>query len=224
MNNGQFLLKYDDFFKEHMISDDNEGKLYELLSIYDDNYFIAIKASERFKESLKRFKNSEGQDDSFSKSIDVLYDMNMYIRMLATVDDILIKIILYTHLVYKQNKLGISIPKFESNTIQPFRNEIETEKLAKAGYPQLPDVTNRLTRKYRNDITHGNELMITKGIVKEGAFVTFVGPDGIYNHNNRIFDRVKKELEFDLKVIDGNQKIIEEKILSVLDLVKEHRE
>ncbi|MEB6277509.1 hypothetical protein [Staphylococcus gallinarum] len=223
MNNGQFLLKYNDFFKEHMISDDNEGKLYKLLGIYDDNYFITMKANERFKESLKKFKNSEGQNDSFSKSIDVLYDMNMYIRMLATVDDILIKISLYTYLVYKQNKLGLPTPKFESKTIQPFRNEIETEKLTKAGYPQLPDVNNRLTRKYRNDITHGNELMINKGIVKEKGLVTFIGPEGVYNRNNRNFDRVKKELESDLKVIDENQKIIEEKILSVLDVIKGHR-
>lgn len=221
MNNGQFLMDYEDLFKTYILSDDIEGRLYRLLQIYDDNYFMAMKSSERFVKALKSFDNSKESDDSFENAIDVLYDMNMYIRMLATLDDILIKISVYTYGL-SNNVITNELPNIKSGSINNFRNYFNKNKLEKDNYPPLPTKLNRETRKHRNDITHGGELMLNKGIVQEERLTSFYSPKGTWKFNNDIFKRTKSELETDLKTINHIQSILESKILGITNLVKKY--
>ncbi|MCD8904342.1 hypothetical protein K2V56_02540 [Staphylococcus chromogenes] len=221
MNNGQFLMEYKDLFKTYMPSDDIEGCLYRLLQIYDDNYFMAMKSSERFSKSLKDFDVNKEGDKSFESAINVVYDMNMYIRMLATLDDILIKISVYTYSL-SNNMDKNNLPSIECGTINNFRDFFKKNKLEKDNFPPLPTKLNRETRKYRNDITHGEKLMLNKGIVQERGITSFIGPKGTWNFNNDIFQRINTELKIDLKTINHIQSMLENKILEITDLVKKY--
>lgn len=221
MNNGQFLMDYKDLFKTYMHRDVVEGRLYRLLQIYDDNYFMAMKSSERFGKSLKDFYNNKESDDSFNNAINVLYDMNMFIRMLATLDDILIKISVYTYGL-SNNVNKNELPSIKNGSINDFRNYFNKNKLEKDNYPPLPTKLNRETRKYRNDITHGGELMLNKGIVQDKGLTEFYSPKGTWTFNNDIFQRTKDELETDLNTIKHIQAMLENEILRITDLVKKY--
>lgn len=105
-NNGQFLLEYEDIFDSYLPKENNEGKLYRLLEVFDDNMYVTVMAVNKFEKKLGLFEKSEGEENSFVLGLDTLYHMNMYIRMLATLDDILIKIGVYTHLVDKEKMMG----------------------------------------------------------------------------------------------------------------------
>ncbi|PTJ22084.1 hypothetical protein [Staphylococcus simulans] len=221
MNNGQFLMEYKDSLKTYIYSDNVEGRLYKLLQIYDDNYFMAMESSERFGNALKYFDNFKESDDSFENAINVLYDMNMYIRMLATLDDILIKISVYTYGLFN-NVNKNELPSIKSGSINDFRDYFKKNKLDKDNYLPLPTKLNRETRKYRNDITHGGELMLNKGIIQDKELTKFYSPKGTWTFNNDIFKRTKSELETDLKTINHIQSILENKILGITDLVKKY--
>ncbi|MHC3758875.1 hypothetical protein ACYDLZ_06490 [Staphylococcus succinus] len=222
MSEDQFHLKYKDFFKAHIPRNDNEGTLYRLLETYDDNYVILVVAMGEFEKNYNEFQNDGYCEGSFRKCLDVLYHMSNYIRMLATIEDILIKISVYAGLVSKEVETGEKIEKFETENPNGFREEYKELKLVNKGYPKLPNKHNRKTRKYRNDITHGNELMITKGMVKEKGMVFGISAQGVYDHNLKVFQKVHGEIKSDLAIIDSNRKIIESKVIKLIDVEKEN--
>lgn len=220
MYNGQFLLEYKEIEDREIPKENNEGKLYKMLEIFDDNLFVAVMATNRFEKSLGLFEKSEGEQNSFDLGLDTLYHMNMYIRMLATLDDILIKIGVYTHLVDKEKSSGQLIETYAPKKDEYFRNKYQTLKLEKKGYQKLPSVDNRYTRKYRNDITHGNELMITKGTVIEKGITMDKSPSFIFDYNLNIFNETKQKMMRDLDIIYSNQNFYEKKITNLIDVKK----
>ncbi|MCD8920909.1 hypothetical protein K2V69_09375 [Staphylococcus gallinarum] len=219
-NRGQFLLEYEDLFDSHIPKENNEGKLYKLLEVYDDNLYVAVMAIQKFENSLGVFEKSEGEENSFSLGLDTLYHMNMYIRMLATLDDILIKIGVYTHLVDEEKSSGQLMETYMPEHDSEFRGKYERLRLERKGYPKLPNRNNRNTRKYRNDITHGSELMITKGTVIEDSIIKDISPSGVFERNLKVFNETKEKMINDLDIIYKNQNFFEDKIVSLIDVRK----
>ena len=219
-NNGQFLLEYEDIFDSYLPKENNEGKLYRLLEVFDDNMYVTVMAVNKFEKKLGLFEKSEGEENSFVLGLDTLYHMNMYIRMLATLDDILIKISVYKHLVDKEKNDGEIVETYAPNKDECFRKKYEILKLEKKGYPKLPNKNNRNTRKYRNDITHGSELMITKGIVTEDGIIKDISPLGIFGRNLKVFNETKAKMMDDLDIIYENQDYYENKIVELIDVKK----
>lgn len=218
---GQFLLKYEDIYDYHVPKENNEGKLYKLLEVFDDNMYVTVMAIHKFEHSLGLFGKSEGEENSFNLGLDTLYHMNMYLRMLATLDDILIKIGVYTYLVNEEKNNGQIVETYVPKKDQHFRKKYEELKLEKNGYPELPNENNRKTRKYRNDITHGKELMITKGIVHEDGLTKVISPSAVFKRNLKVFNETKGKLMVDLDIIYERQNYYENKIVNLLDVKKE---
>lgn len=219
-NRGQFLLEYEDLLDSNIPKENNEGKLYKLLEVYDDNLYVAVMAIQKFENSLGLFEKSEGEENSFSLGLDTLYHMNMYIRMLATLDDILIKIGVYTHLVDEEKNGGQLMETYTPKHDSEFRGKYETLRLEKKGYPKLPNCNNRNTRKYRNDITHGSELMITKGTVIEDSIIKDISPSGVFERNLKVFNETKEKMTNDLDIIYKYQHFYEDKIVNLIDVRK----
>ncbi|MDW4095158.1 hypothetical protein QI297_09750 [Staphylococcus saprophyticus] len=220
MNNNQFRLVYNDFFKDKLPRDDNEGTLYKLMQVYDDNYFVLVVALNEFETKLKHYRENGYNGESFYLGVEVLYHMSSIIRMVATLEDILIKIYIFTQKVNDEKLMGIKLKKFKGYSIEDYRKEYFDLKLYKMYFPQLPFEKNRKTRKYRNDITHGDELMITKGEIKEKGVVWGISPEGVYTHNLKIFNKTEKEIAHDLQTLDKNRKKVEGKIIKLIDVHK----
>lgn len=220
MNSKQFLLVYNDFFKDKLPRDDNEGTLYKLMQVYDDNYYVLIIAFNEFERTLKLYRKNGYNDKSFSLGLEVLYHMSSIIRMIATSEDILIKIYIFTQKVNDEKMMKDKPKKFNGSSIDDYRKEYNKLQLYKMGYPKLPFEKNRRTRKYRNDITHGDELMITKGEIKEKGTVYGVSPEGVYTHNLKIFSKTEKEITYDMQTLDKNRKKVEDKIIKLIDVYK----
>ncbi|MDW3788494.1 hypothetical protein [Staphylococcus sp. LKG3-1] len=222
MSNNQFLLVYNDLFKDKLPRDDNEGTLYKLMQVYDDNYYVLVVALNEFERTLKTYRKKGYNDKSFSLGVEVLYHMSSIIRMIATSEDILIKIYIFTQKVNDEKLMGDKVKKYNGYSIEDYRKEYNKLKLHKMGYPKLPVEKNRRTRKYRNDITHGDELMITKGEIKKKSTVWSISPEGVYNHNLEIFNKTEKEIAHDLQTLDKNRKKVENKIINLIDVYKRH--
>lgn len=217
---GQFLLEYEDICDLNVPKENNEGRLYKLLEVYDDNVYVTVMALNKFENSLGLFEKSEGEDNSFTLGLDTLYHMNMYIRMLATLDDILIKIGVYTYLVSKEKENGQLIETYIPNKDAEYRSKYEMMKLESKGYPKLPNKNNRKTRKYRNDITHGSDLLITKGTVIEDGMLKDVSPLGVFKRNLNVFNETKEKIINDLDIIYENKNFYENKIVNLIDVSK----
>ena len=222
MSNNQFLLVYNDLFKDKLPRDDNEGTLYKLMQVYDDNYYVLVVALNEFERTLKTYRKKGYNDKSFSLGVEVLYHISSIIRMIATSEDILIKIYIFTQKVNDEKLMGDKVKKYNGYSIEDYRKEYNKLKLHKMGYPKLPVEKNRRTRKYRNDITHGDELMITKGEIKKKSTVWSISPEGVYNHNLEIFNKTEKEIAHDLQTLDKNRKKVENKIINLIDVYKRH--
>ena len=222
MSNNQFLLVYNDLFKDKLPRDDNEGTLYKLMQVYDDNYYVLVVALNEFERTLKTYRKKGYNDKSFSLGVEVLYHMSSIIRMIATSEDILIKIYIFTQKVNDEKLMGDKVKKYNGYSIEDYRKEYNKLKLHKMGYPKLTVEKNRRTRKYRNDITHGDELMITKGEIKKKSTVWSISPEGVYNHNLEIFNKTEKEIAHDLQTLDKNRKKVENKIINLIDVYKRH--
>lgn len=222
MSNNQFLFTYSDLFKDKYPRDDNEGTLFKLTQAYDDNYYVLVVALNKFERTLKIYQKEGYNDKSFNLGLEVLYHMSSIIRMIATLEDILIKVYIYTQKVNDEISMGNELQKFNGFSIDDYRKEYNKLQLYKMGYPKLPVEKNRRTRKYRNDITHGDELMITKGEIKKKGAVYGISPESVYNHNLKIFNETEKEIAHDLKTLDKNRKKVEGKIIKLIDVYKRH--
>lgn len=219
-NQGQFLLEYEDIYDCHVPKENNEGMLYKLLEVYDDNLYVTVMAIQKFENSLGFFEKNEGENNSFTLGLDTLYHMNMYIRMLATLDDILIKIGVYTYLVSKEKEDGQLKETYMPKKDGEYRSKCEKMKLQRQGYPELPTKNNRETRKFRNDITHGSDLLITKGTVIEDGMLKVVSPSGVFKRNLEVFNKTKEKMRNDLDIIYENQNFYENKIVNLIDVRK----
>lgn len=216
----QFLLYYKDLFKDKLPRDDNEGNLYKLMQVYDDNYYVLVVALNEFERTLKFYRKNGYNDKSFRLGVEVLYHMSSIIRMIATSEDILIKIYIFTQKVNDEKMMGEKLKKYNGYSIDDYRKEYNKLQLYKMGYPNLPVEKNRKTRKHRNDITHGDELMITKGEIKKKGAVWGISPEGVYTHNLKIFNKTEKEIAHDLHTLDKNRKKVEDKIIKLIDVYK----
>lgn len=130
----------------------------DLVVIYDRNrYFLAL-AEQEIKKRFEDFENNE-----IKESLILDYHITNSIRLISTLDDILIKIRCFTLMTdINENivKVGSLYNEEDENSkglTQDSREYFEQNKNKssnKKDYPNLPDKNNRYTREYRNKITH----------------------------------------------------------------------
>lgn len=216
----QFHLRFKSFFEEHFPLDGNKGELYSLLEFYDDNYFIMTEAQANFKKHLNEYIEEGKNSNSFRISLKVIYHMNMYIRMLATLDDILIKIGVYNHILDNINVSDDEIYKLKGESINTLRKYFNDPSRKRNDYPLLPSKLNRKTRLLRNDLTHNGELQLFKGLEKQKGIVGWSSPSGIFKRNLRSFEYIEERAKYDIEEITFVKNRLEVLVLNNLNVEK----
>ena len=176
--------------------------LYELTQVYDDNFYFFSKALENAFKKTKVYKD-EGVEKWFLNSLEVSYHLNMAIRMLATLEDLLIKISVNSFII-DNNIAHRFIDDVQSARKYYYNNNIKND----INYPDLPNVKNRATRKLRHHITHDGDIILKRGLVKEKGMQVVLGDEGYYDRNLEAFNEIYDFLESDInKVIDNKLKL-----------------
>lgn len=139
---------------------DNLAKQYiaDLVTLYDRNRFFLKLAEEEIKEYFDDFENNDEKENS---KLD--YHITNSIKLISTLDDILIKIRCFTLMIDINeciDKIGKLYNEENENSkglTQDSREYFEqniNESSNKKNYSNLPDKNNRYIRDYRNKITH----------------------------------------------------------------------
>ncbi|TDM15603.1 hypothetical protein [Macrococcus bovicus] len=215
MAKNQFLIKYDDpnslisAFGLGPIGGRIEEKLFDLLNIYDNNVFLYSFAEEKFQEIYDKVIES---DFDLSLLIKASFYLNVCLRMINTLDDILLKIIVYTHLHF--NGKSESELDDESNDYR-YRNYYD-KFIAKSntGYPQRATRSNRKTRKIRNDITHSGDTLLISNPIKEDDSYTVVSDKGLMDRNVELYTSIIFDMQDDIDEINKVRQQIETIILN----------
>lgn len=161
----QFLYSFN-FMAEELIKRNNEPlyELYEIISLFDGNFFHVIKAYSHFNDSFNNYKLAK--EETFQKLLDTTYHVNYCIRLLSTLDDIMNKLIVKIYL-YHNEKI-----KFEGQKAWDYTNFYKnTVKKDKHNELELPNINtiNKFTVNDRHIITHeGVDLIVDPVIEKDG--------------------------------------------------------
>lgn len=205
----QFQFESTDLFWGLYPDKNIEEMVFDLTKIFDDNMFILTKAKGYYKEAYNKYKE-EGAENWPENSIDVIYHLNMLVRMVNTLDDIIIKLTVNTFILHSDNPDWK--PKKEVGKSGAFYdNHINDSK-----YPEKPSEANRYTRSLRNYITHDGDILLQHDFVtveKNGVELkALLGKEGYYEHNLKKFEEVYQKVDSDIeKILEGRDKL--EKLL-----------
>lgn len=227
MWNDQFHIEYNhsgrlDFaFGFGLVGSDNEAKLYNLLKTYDNNYYLYVVAEENFDRAFLDVIKSENYN--LQLIIDTSFYLNICLRMINTLDDILLKIMVYSHLHF--NGFDESkIPKNlygDNNYKAYYKNFIKNNSIK---YPNIGTQKNRKTRKIRNDITHDGESLIISNPVSDGdGIYSIVSFEGLKERNINLYIEIINNISSDLKEIKHSRRDIETIILTDKNFIKNYK-
>lgn len=206
----QFHFESKDLFFGLYGDNSIEEVVFNLTKVFDDNIFILMKSIDYYKEAYNLYLE-DGVKDWFKNSIDVIYHLNMMIRMVTTVDDIIIKLTANTFILIVDNDEWV--PK---NTVGK-STEFYKKHINDSKYPEIPSASNRYTRTLRNDVTHDGDIILQRGWVtrseelepgKKVDMKVMLGPEGFYDHNLKRFDEIYKKIERDVeKILEERDKL-----------------
>lgn len=187
-----------------------EDVVFNLTKVFDDNIFILIKSEEYYKMAYNRYIK-EGYEKWFKNSIDVVYHLNMLIRMVNTVDDIIIKLTANTFIL-NEDKDKWKPKKTVGKSTDFYDKHINDSK-----YPEKPSKANRYTRTLRNDVTHDGDIILQRNWVtkfKETEpgvkmeYKAMLSQEGNYEHNLRNFDKIYQNVVSDVdKILEEREKL-----------------
>lgn len=221
LSDDQFLIKYIDknslfhAFGMDPIGDSVDVKLFNNIKIYDNNVYLFSLAEKEFDKAY--LKVIEEKDFNLSYLIDTSFYLNVCIRMLNTLDDILLKIMVYSHLHFNgsnENVLSRSDKKYEIYYDAVIEN-------AQDNYPPRATRTNRETRDIRNKITHhGEPLLITNPVEIGDGIYTQYSLEGIREKNIELYEKIIKQKNSDISEIKRIKNELEKIILCDNHFVK----
>jgi len=217
----QFHIEYDnsnrlDFaFGFGLIGDDVEAKLYNLLKTYDSNYYLYSVAEENFDKAFLEVVREESYN--LQLIINASFYLNICLRMVNTLDEIMTKIMVYSHL-YFNNTTDKVLTKNDNKYKNYYDINIVHDSVS---YPDRGTRKNRKTRSIRNDITHDGESLIINNPVKEGSGIySFVTLDGLKIRNIELYIKIINEISEDIRVLKQDRKDLEAIILKDKHFVK----
>ncbi|MGI2244273.1 MULTISPECIES: hypothetical protein [unclassified Staphylococcus] len=207
---------------------DNLAKEYiaDLVVLYDRNRFFLALAEEEIKECFDDFENNETKEN-----LKLDYHITNSIKLISTLDDILIKIRCFTLMtdinenIDKVGRLYNGEDKDSKGLTQDSREYFEqnkNESSNKKDYPNLPDKNNRYTRDYRHKITHeGLSFYQTSHIVIDGLILG--GPqEFMISQNKRKITEIRGLIKEDTDILDKEQEQLDSIIKKHLKLNKNY--
>ncbi|MCJ0953560.1 hypothetical protein [Mammaliicoccus sciuri] len=187
-----------------------EDVVFNLTKVFDDNIFILIKAEEYYKRAYDKYRKG-GYENWFKNSIDVVYHLNMLIRMVNTVDDIIVKLTANTFI------LNVDKDRWKPKIEVGKSNDFYDKHINDNKYPEKPNKHNRYTRTLRNDVTHDGDIILQRNWItkveevepgKNVEYKAILSQEGNYEHNlenfNQIYQNVIKDVE---KILEERVKI-----------------
>lgn len=185
-----------------------EDVVFNLTKVFDDNIFILIKAEEYYKKAYAKY-SEEGYENWFKNSIDVVYHLNMLIRMVNTVDDIIVKLTANTYI------LNVDKKRWKPKIKVGKSKDLYDKHINDSKYPEKPSKDNRYTRTLRNDVTHDGDIILQRNWItkieevepgKNVEYKAILSQEGNYEHNLKNFDKIYQN------VIKDVEKILEERV------------
>lgn len=205
---------------------DNLAKQYiaDLVVLYDRNRFFLALGEEEIKECFDDFENNETKEN-----LKLDYHITNSIKLISTLDDILIKIRCFTLMtdinenIDKVGRLYNGEDKDSKGLTQDSREYFEqnkNESRNKKDFPNLPDKNNRYTRDYRHKITHeGLSFYQTSHIEIDGLILG--GPqEFMISQNKRKIAEIRGLIKEDTDILDKEQEQLDSIIKKHLKLNK----
>ncbi|HIH8111527.1 hypothetical protein [Mammaliicoccus sciuri] len=205
---------------------DNLAKQYiaDLVVLYDRNRFFLALGEEEIKECFDNFENNETKEN-----LKLDYHITNSIKLISTLDDILIKIRCFTLMtdinenIDKVGRLYNGEDKDSKGLTQDSREYFEqnkNESSNKKDFPNLPDKNNRYTRDYRHKITHeGLSFYQTSHIEIDGLILG--GPqEFMISQNKRKIAEIRGLIKEDTDILDKEQEQLDSIIKKHLKLNK----
>lgn len=205
---------------------DNLAKQYiaDLVVLYDRNRFFLALGEEEIKECFDDFENNETKEN-----LKLDYHITNSIKLISTLDDILIKIRCFTLMtdinenIDKVGRLYNGEDKDSKGLTQDSREYFEqnkNESSNKKDFPNLPDKNNRYTRDYRHKITHeGLSFYQTSHIEIDGLILG--GPqEFMISQNKRKIAEIRGLIKEDTDILDKEQEQLDSIIKKHLKLNK----
>lgn len=195
------------------ISNEFINELIETIQKYDDNFYMETVSINKVKSQLMK------RGYSYKNILEIAYDLNMLARLITTIDDILLKLYVYSYIAKNEMECDVKQLKFESD----FKKFYRIHNLS-LYYPEIANKNNRELRGFRNDVTHDGSLPILRNPIKEchnDMYLDCWYPDKIIIEKNL-------ELQKSLlcKAINDEDRIVKAKngiediVLEVLDQYK----
>lgn len=224
LGENQFLIKYVDknslfhAFGMDPIGDSVDVKLFNNLKIYDNNVYLYSLAEKEFDKAYSKL--IEEKDFNLSYLINTSFYLNVCLRMINTLDDILLKIMVYTHLHFNKtqdNILDVGDKKYINYYDYVISNDV-------VNYPPRATRTNRKTRLIRNEITHhGEPLLISNPIREENDIYVDVSNEGLRERNINLYNSIIDDMNDDIEEINRVRNEIEKIILQDNLYQKKHQ-
>ncbi|WP_053037123.1 hypothetical protein [Staphylococcus haemolyticus] len=196
----------------------------DLVVLYDRNRFFLALAEEKIKELFDNFENNEQKEN-----LELDYHITNSIKLISTLDDILIKIRCFTLMteinenIDKVGRLYNGEDKNSKGLTQDSREYFEQNKNKsnnKKNYPNLPDKNNRYTRDYRHKITHeGLSFYQTSHIEINGLILG--GPqEFMISENKKKITEIRDLIKKDTYILDKEQEQLDNIIKKYLKVNK----
>ncbi|MEO2248550.1 hypothetical protein ABGB00_01785 [Staphylococcus saprophyticus] len=205
---------------------DNLAKQYiaDLVVLYDRNRFFLALAEEEIKEYFDDFENNEAKEN-----LKLDYHITNSIKLISTLDDILIKIRCFTLMTDinentdKVGRLYNSEDKDSKGLTQDSREYFEqnkNESSNKKDYPNLPDKHNRYTRDYRHKITHEGLSFYQTSHIEIDGLILGGSQEFMISQNKRKITEIRRLIKEDTDIIDKEQEQLDSIIKKHLKLNK----
>ena len=205
---------------------DNLAKQYiaDLVVLYDRNRFFLALAEEEIKEYFDDFENNEAKEN-----LKLDYHITNSIKLISTLDDILIKIrcfTLMTDINENTDKIGRlynSEDKDSKGLTQDSREYFEQnkkERSHKKDRPNLPDKHNRYTRDYRHKITHEGLSFYQTSHIEIDGLILGGSQEFMISQNKRKITEIRRLIKEDTDIIDKEQEQLDSIIKKHLKLNK----
>lgn len=195
----------------------------ELVNVYDKNRYFLDKTFSELKDNLEVIQDV---NNSSNKELHLLLDYyaTMAIRLLSTLDDVIIRLSCFTLMTELKeeniNKIGFMFngSYLDSNNelkndrrklIQKNREYFEQQvsfSSNKNKYPSMPGVNNRVTKVIRHKITHEGYSFFQEGSIDIGGLILGVTNEKLNEHNISTLKNIYIDIASDIARIDYDQK------------------
>ncbi|PUZ21329.1 hypothetical protein BUY00_04825 [Staphylococcus chromogenes] len=197
----------------------------DLMVSYDRNRFFLALAQEEMEESFKSFENND-----LKENLILDYHITNSIRLITTLDDILIRVRCFTLMVDindinidKVGRLYNGEDEKSKGLTQDAREYFEQNNKKSSNkkyYPNLPDKSNRKTRDYRNKITHEGLSFYQTNHIEINGLIIGGTQEFMTSQNKRKIIEIIDLIKEDTGILDKEQQQIDNIIQKHLKLTK----